>query len=1029
MPATSTPILHLYLHQPAALFKARVNMASITYPVTALVFDTVTLGAFGDIQADMTLTLGSAEGLDDLGRVRVQNVATSTTIPIGRISQGLEDGTLSVADNMYITVWDDYRVWAKLPYYNVDTGIDYKDGDVPVGTYNTQIPPVANCGPGTAAYTSAGIITVQFPAGGSNLSFAMADSATISTYAWDVKDGTITVGTAASAVITAIFPAGFRWVALTVTDSNGKPHTARCPVLAVNADADVTVENFQVESHRLTQNGQTLGFRVLEDVPRTTYPDGCLVMFWWDAPASATDRSHMKFIGWHQNDSVSIRAQRTGLLRDTVLNCVDIAGRLADLPGFPQVVGRDAQESPWAEIPTLDINKCLHYLIFWHSTALSLADFFLPVVGSSYPTMHLTTTGSSLYDQINGMAQKIVPDHLVVCNTVGQLSVLPDWMLKDVGDRPTTAPILTEEYWSELRFEYTRPPRVHVLRGGAVVVSTAWLVIGGIDSLPLAFSIAPGDAFGQGVNEVVRGEGLTISQATLNACTGHRYARLNARYGPFSIVEPSGDIWDYEPALMNRVQLNVSATTAAQRGMDFTTAAGMVKAIDLRYTHTKGGVWVSPTLTWERETSGFAAQTVTPAIPATPDYETPAPWVPPVDGDTRYYYGSMKGYILWDGAHVMRTWDIQASSPTWALVDTGITGTIYDGQYVHVNATTVGMWLLTSDAVWWCADIMATTPSWTAKLPIATVIAADVPPATGTVEFACMYNYASEPGYLIVATAPINTDTLYLHAYFWHTHNYGATWTQVDMSDFTFISSGDERCYSKAGRFAMNIFRSSPGTIWCVRQTDRTGASGGSCAVFRSEDLGHTWSKHLIEDVYTNSAVAASLLNPFPAIGDPSYVMRSSGTANEPRLYRSTNSWTTPTILTLPTGYNYVRTIFRPNKRTFDNTHVMAWHHLTAGGATATHLLESFDQGVNWSVLHQDNGNHNTPNGWPSDVLQWVVVGSNEGGTVNAKTIRLTLNNFSTLLDKQGNLTTILSNTWVNGLGSGFSLPRLGPNL
>lgn len=1037
MPIHALHDMHLYLHQPTVVMKARVNLpAGATYPIATIPFDTVSVGAYTDVAPDSFFVIGSADGLDDRGRGRVQNVLSATNLPVGRLSRGTHDGEIDVYDNDYITFYNDFRVWAKIPFSNTDTGIDYKDSDVAVGDYlTTDMPPVANCGPGFAAYINSitSLITVAFDGTGS---YAMADGATISTYAWDLQGGTVTVGTLTSSTLTATFPAGFRWVVLTVTDSNGTSHTTRCPVLAVNPAADVTIP-FAIESWEKVKEGQTFNFRLLDNRLRTTYPDGCLVLFWWDAPLSPADRSHMQFIGWHQSDSFSIRATPQGLVRDTVLNCVDVAGRLAALPGFPQALQREDEDDVdemWSLMPTLDMRKCLHYLIFWHSTAAGLADLFLSADLADYPSMRLDSTGASLYEQINSRAQSIVPDHWFVCNAKGQLSVLADWMLLDFDDRPTIVASLSEDYWASMEVTYQRPPKVYVLNSSAVISSTDWLMLGGEKTLPLAFCKAPGTAFGQGVSEATTGEKLTISQAALNACEGHRYARLNARYGLFSITEPSGTIAGdadaLEPAAMLPIEVAISAATAAQRGLDFTTTRGMVKRISMRANTTPQGTWFAPTIQFEKEVIGLPAVTHVPEVPdEVDDIEVPVPWIPPVDGDERYYYDDMKGYILWDGAHVMRAWDIQASSPTWALVDTGITGTIYDGQYVFVNDTTVGMWLLTSTGVWWCGDIMATTPSWTNKLPIATVVAADAAPATGTVEFKCMYNYASEPGYLIVATGPINTDTAYLSAYFWHTHNYGASWTQVNMNGFTFGSGATERCYSKAGRFAMNIFRSDPGTIWCVRNTDRTGASTGSTAVFKSEDLGHNWSKHLIADTYTNENAGGSLLNPFPAIGDPSYIMRPSGTSGPPLLYRTTNAWTTPTTLTLPTGYDEADAPWRVNKRTFDNTHVMAWHHLTAGGATATHLLESFDQGVTWAVLHQDNGNFNTPNGWPSDVLQWAVVGSNEGGNVTTKTIRLTLNNFSTLLDKKGNLSTLLSNTWVNGLGNGFALPRLGVNI
>lgn len=683
MPFTQLRDFHLYFYQAPAVLKARVNMpGTITYPVTELTFDGVTLGDYTDVVADLTLLLGSTDGGDEYGRTRVQNVATSTTIPVGRVSQGNNDGELNVVDNAFVTVLLEFRVWSKLPY-SAPSGIDYKDANIEVGDYNENPPPQANMGTGFADYIDDDdIITVAFDASDS---YAVADGATIVSYAWNIEDGTVIDGALDEVSVTATFPAGVRYVSLTVVDSNDKPHSTRRLVLAVDPDNDPTIK-FQVENHRIEMRGQTIAFGLLDNMLRSSVRDGSACIFWADEPITPSDRSHVLLYGYHQSDSFNIRATPTGLIRTTVLNCVDVAGRLASLPGFPQALQREPEEDEdgnpidimWALMPTLDMRKCLHYLAFWHSTALGVTDFLLPESLSDYPSMRLDSTGASLYDQINSRAQSCVPDHWLTCNIQGQLAVRPDWMLLDFDDRPAdTAGTLTEDFWNDIRVDYTRPPRVYHLSSSAVVCSTDWLMLGGEKTLPLAFCNAPGTAFGQGVSESVTGEKLTISQEALNACEGHRYARLNARYGLFTIVEPTGDIQDFQPAHMLPVQLNISAATAAQRGLDFTTARGLVRSIDMRYNHSEFGTWVSPTLQWEREVIGLPAVTHIPDEPDDPDYEVPEPpplTIPPdfglVDGQDLVAGIGLDGYVY-------RTSNFQNATPTWDRVDTTIADTIY----------------------------------------------------------------------------------------------------------------------------------------------------------------------------------------------------------------------------------------------------------------------------------------------------------------------------------------------------------------
>src|SRR5690606_39449163 len=109
-------------------------------------------------------------------------------------------------------------------------------------------------------------------------SYAVAEGASISSYSWDVQDGTITSGTASDAAITVTFPAGFRWISLTVTDSNGVTNTTRRPILAVDPDDDPTLKSATNITLRLTQNGNTLTANIPENIPRSSYPDGTLVM-------------------------------------------------------------------------------------------------------------------------------------------------------------------------------------------------------------------------------------------------------------------------------------------------------------------------------------------------------------------------------------------------------------------------------------------------------------------------------------------------------------------------------------------------------------------------------------------------------------------------------------------------------------------------------------------------------------------------------------------------------------------------------
>jgi len=721
--------LRLFLLQPTAIFAARVNMPSgIAYPLDSITFDTVTTGAYTDIKVGQTVLLGSAAGLDDLGRQRVRKTPTSTILYVGRSSQGIHDGELSVADNMYITVLNDFRVWAKIPFFD-DDGEVFKDSDIAFVDQTDLPPPVANCGPGTCATTSAGIITVQFV--GTN-SFAVAPGASISTYLWAVADGTITVGTSASSTITATFPAGFRWVSLTVTDSNGATHIARCPVYARNSASDTTIPNWQIESHRITPAGQEISVKVLSSIPVTTYPDGTLAMIADGEPASASDRTHMLFIGWHHTDPAQIAAQRTGTLKDTTLNLLDVAGKLATLPALSQTITNLDDDgnvlvaaTKWSQMLAPNKDKFLHYLFHWHSTALELADWTWTGTTTTYPFVVRSLYADSLWGQISREAKTIVPNYILTCNTLGQIFTKVDPMLLDTGSRTATIQAtLAGADFTNIRYTHQRPGRYHWLRANAILAS--------LTAITPVFSISPGEAPAQGESAAEQGEQLAVSQAALNTQEGHRYARLNAPESHFSITLAAGSDQGIEPANLTWVRLTISSALAAQRGLSFTTARGLVHSIDIRYEHARTGLVRSVELEWEREvTSGLAAVTEEQADDQLPEPEfDPPPNIydptPPPTTPTGLGFGTV--YVR-DEHGLYRTRDFSVASPTWAAIDPTIGGSEdfedfildpWDPEHYGYLATSEGLYM--SD------DLDQATPTWTKMVDDAT----DVNGATGT---------------------------------------------------------------------------------------------------------------------------------------------------------------------------------------------------------------------------------------------------------------------------------------------------------
>ncbi len=370
------------------------------------------------------------------------------------------------------------------------------------------------------------------------------------------------------------------------------------------------ITNFEIVDRVTTQQGQRIRIKVLEDIAKSTFPDGTLVMLWEDEPIDSQDRSHLLFWGWHQGDPQRINATRTGLVTEVAFDCVDIAGRLSILPGFPFTIGADSSNfSGWSLMANAHWFRFLAYLLNWHSNAFIVADWKPDAANlATYDFVVRTTDSGNLYEQMDQQALALVPDNRFTCNRLGQLLTVVDPFLQAAGDRTATIQTTIDGTdWSKLEYKNQFWPRFHWLREEAMFAHTT--------TLSGFFSIAPGESPGMGEGSRPQGEQLAKSQADLNQSCGQRYGRINSKLSPFKITLSDGNDRGIEPADLTWVNLTLDSDYAAQRGLTFTAARGLPLAVNWKYNHTRTGTVVEVIITWEKETEGIPGVTYTPPTP------------------------------------------------------------------------------------------------------------------------------------------------------------------------------------------------------------------------------------------------------------------------------------------------------------------------------------------------------------------------------------------------------------------------------
>lgn len=832
-PYTFTP--YLWIDRPQVIFAARVNQASFTFPLTEITFDTVTTGAYTDVLKDMTLLIGSSAGADDLGRVRIRKVPTSSILYIQESSNGTRDGELNPSDNSWITILEEYRIWTIAPRYA--SGVAWKDYDralIESGrNYGSRPGPMANGGCWRAALVDpiTDLATFDFS---SSDSANITPSATTASLLWNVKDGTITVGTSASASITATFPVGRRYVTLTITDSNGDTHTHQILVVTLDPD-DATykpIRDFGITERRLTRDGAVMSFVVHEDLAPATFPEGAAVIYFEVEKYGSTEGSlagpatcrGVKFVGWLDSEREEPEASERGIERGTEFRCISHLERLKRVNLLPQLIATKASPSDWKHMASLTTGRVLWYLLMWQSTLLNIAPVILLDIGVSYKRW--ATQAGTLYDQAQDVSKSRA--RVLTCDMRGIIRELNDPLLLDSGSRTSTEIVaLTADDYSAVEIERDRHPREYWVDGSGIVAGTK--------ADPL-FSQAPGTAPGQGAARRAFDRQVASNQTELNSRTGHEYARVNAPYLGLRVpMVHTGDA-GIDPALMEWVSLTLASTTNHRQrsfsagrmlplevGVQYSNDAQRTKEVELSlFPETVG----QPAATITREKGG-SRQSYT-----IPGYVNHPPFAPATNspGSFNLRSGIELLAAFGDNNTLNITTDFQtpfvSGGPTWVSTALSVSGTIlawtvdpWSPGYFAGAGSAINGWLLTTTSIYRIVDIFG-AQTLTLQLTLAgTLVFGDIMAPWGQQNW-------------VIANLDYSTNSPQGNHCAYTTD--GVNWTEVTISP-TASGSVSGNSMETPGLYALSRI---PGTAYAAAKFSTT-----ACFLYKTTDYGATWGR------------------------------------------------------------------------------------------------------------------------------------------------------------------------------------------
>ena len=824
---------YLFLHEPTVVFKARANTGGIAvYPNQLFLYDGVTVGAYTDLREDMLLLIGSSDGADDYGRVRLRknantgNVATSTILYINRSSQGAFDGEVDLVDDAYLTVLDAFWLHSIPPLID-SNGIIYEDAESAF-TDSKHLLPIANAGVDFLEVLDTVGSTIQ-KTFGELASYATAPGATLSSYVWTFPDAQ----TSTSAAPTITFTADtVGYYSLAVTDSLGNVKTSRRFMAVVNKDHANLIKNFEITSHVARVDGQEMQIVIRENIPYGTYPDGTEALIAMrerrgttvGGLVGSTGFENMIFAGWLGPENMSGEATRSGYLTNTTLTLLDTAGKLKTLPGFTEVKERESTPTTWAHMKGANIDRYVVSILDHRSNAARRVDIIWSGTGEDYAFTILGSDGGNLYDQADQRCQAIA--YKLTCDRYGRLIMRPDPQLQAEADKTTDVIVpIAESDWSQLQRVYTRSPRTHWDWGEAIQVSTdnasAEL------NIQTLWNVSPGLAPGQGLAAATSGEQLAQDQDELNVRERKRYeARLNRLFGNIDVAL-ARDGYFCDPALFKWVRLEITSEHAGVRGRSWISEIRFLPIeMNYRYDHRRGVREQRIALEKEVVTTRTAVTYIPPiapgfTAPALPNYTPPSVY-PPVAAPTGLLMmGTVRLGLFMHRDYSAETWSLftTTNGSTWTettKATLGASGQWY-GYQQNPYAPDSG-WILTDEQVGYLSGV-PDAPAYSAQSTLG-IIGGDV------VSRMAIHTYIATPNFVLVTFYLTNAGTPSRDGFYFYVTTDGVNWT--GGIDSAAVGGYIAWCSGHVTGQAF-IADTIPGTggklLWRLRKTTTAGAS------------------------------------------------------------------------------------------------------------------------------------------------------------------------------------------------------------
>lgn len=673
--------IHAIFDQPVTIFSCRVNQSFGTHDRVAEVSYDGAVGSYASALTGMTVWVGSTPGAWDVGQTYLRKAPTSGVLYIG------EGSEIAWADNLYLTVVDEFNLWAEHVRIS-ENGVVFMRWDTPYSDQHAACDPVPVLGADRAIPFSGTSAAVTLNASGS-----WAIGSSISGHAWSVISGSATLSNAGTSAPTVTVSAAGRVVLRDLlTAANGKSRAGYRTIYFYD-ETMLVAPSAASWSGSQTRGGWEAAISLHSDAAQIR-PRAKMLLI---------NAGGVLFNGWVNDESIRIDEHKGQL----DFQAQGAAAWLQQMTGF--AVGlencQSATPAAWTEMPALTLQRALWHFLAWRTTLTNSLD--VTIVADARQASLFEAPLGNLWEQLRQMsAESILAQPL--CNHLNQLFVEVDSALTPQAERgaiPVSLALTGDDY-EIAEIDWRTVPACGRVELSGIVYSAG--------TATALFSLAPGHVFGRygAIKQVDRL--LLSTQAQANELAGLIYAKENL---PASL---SLKLLLQAPNVEITPRARVSIAIAAGDSLRGFAYTGNLLPRALSYNFDPESGVLECSLEAETETSaGLAVNGDVPQISDAggdlPAWEPPAfpplPSLPALPADPQPQITGLSTLVLLCSAGLFYTNNLSAATPTWAALNSGFSSgdlsSIISMGSLALNA--YGKIYLTSNTKYWAGTTSGLT--------------------------------------------------------------------------------------------------------------------------------------------------------------------------------------------------------------------------------------------------------------------------------------------------------------------------------